>query len=184
MVVLRFLRRLPAAVSLAAVVVVSPAQAQETIEKEVKAAFLYNFTRFIVWPDGLPRGSEPFRLCVVAEQAMTKAVEQTVAGETVNGRPLQAVVPRTSEQAKSCQILFVGRGELREASRLLSAVRDLPVLTVSDAPGFAAQGGAIEFALENRRVRFEINLQATDRAKLKPGANLIQVARRVHGVRR
>lgn len=159
---------------------VSSARAEQALERDVKATFLYNFTRFVEWPPELPRGSDPFRLCVAADSEMTRSIQRTVAGESVKGRPLVMIEPRTSDEARACQILYVGRDEAR-AARLLSAVRDLPVLTVGDSAQFAERGGVIEFVLREKNVRFEVNLPSAQRSNLKLSANLLRVADRVLG---
>lgn len=160
---------------------VRPALAQEPLERDVKAAFLFNFTKFVDWPAGTPAGNEPFRLCLVSDPAFQRSVEQTIAGETVNGRPLQSLAPRTVEEARKCQMLFVSRGEMgTAASRLLAAVRDLPVLTVSDRAQFARDGGGIELVRDDNRIRFDINVPGAERGGIKLSSRLLRVARHLH----
>jgi len=157
--------------------------AQTVPEQDVKAAFLYNFTRFITWPDGSPPGSEPFRICVVADGSTTRAVERAMAGETINGRRAEAVVPRFSEEARRCQILYLGPGAGDRAQAMLAAVRDLPVLTVGDDDRFTSRGGTIQFVIENDRVRFDVNLANAERARLTVSSRLLRVARKIDGGR-
>lgn len=180
--VLTRLRRVAAAAAVFSLCVPGLA-AQDTIERDVKAAFLYNFTRFIEWPGGAPQGEGPFRLCVVADGAMERAIRRTVAGESVQGRPLVMAEPRTPQDAQDCQILYVGRSESDRASRLLAAVRDRPVLTVGDSSRFVEQGGAIQFVLEDNRVRFDVNLPSARRSNLKVSSNLLRVARKIEADR-
>ncbi len=171
---------LRAALLVATLVALAPgvARAQETLEPDVKATFLYNFTRFIEWP-GLAPVSAPFRVCVVADATMEQAIKRTLEGEVVNGRPLEMAQPQTPQDAEGCQILYVGRSEQQRAAPLLAAVRDRPVLTVGDSPTFTQHGGAIQFVLVQNRVRFDINLPSAQRANLKLSANLLRVARNV-----
>ncbi|CAN5793803.1 hypothetical protein BH24ACI5_BH24ACI5_28240 [soil metagenome] len=174
------LRRLTAA-AYVLVAVTGPSGAQQTLEPDVKAAFLYNFTRYVEWPPEMSPLSEPFRLCVVAEAVLRGAIQLTVAGESVNGRPLVMTEPHTPQDARTCQILFVGRSESQRASHLLEAVRDQPVLTVSDASQFAQQGGIIEFLLQDNRVRFDVNLSSAQRSQLRISSQLLRVANKVLG---
>lgn len=153
--------------------------AQRSLEPDVKAAFLYNFTRYVEWPAESRKPSEPFRLCVVADSVITNAVKRTIEGESVNGRPLVMTAPRSVQDAHRCQILFVGRSEYRRASRLLAAVRGEPVLTVGDAARFTEQGGMIEFLLQDNRVRFDVNLRSAQRSKLRVSSDLLRIARKV-----
>jgi hypothetical protein len=155
------------------------AQAPDTLENDVKAAFLFNFTKFIDWPPAAFQGpSDPLRLCIVADAVFIRSVDRIIEGETVRGRPLRRVVPETSELAR-CHVLYVGRGESDRAGRLLSSVAGAPVLTVGESPKFTAQGGAIEFVLVNDRVRFDVNRQAAERAGLTVSSKLLRVARHV-----
>lgn len=153
--------------------------AQQALEVDVKAAFLYNFTKFVAWPT--PQApSEPFRLCVVNDDALRRSLERTIQGESVDGRPLESRVPRTPEEARACQLLFVGEPENDREASLLAAVRDAPVLTVSDSTDFARRGGGIEFVRENNRLRFDVNVPGAERAGIKVSSRLLRVARRVH----
>jgi hypothetical protein len=169
-----------AAAALAVLAAVLPgAHAQQALEVDVKAAFLYNFTKFVAWPQpGAP--SDPFRLCVVSDDGLRRSLERTIEGENVNGRPLQSLVPRTPEEARACQLLFVSRADGNRGEQLLAAVRDLPVLTISDTADFARRGGGIEFVLENNRLRFDVNVPGAERAGIKVSSRLLKVARRVH----
>jgi hypothetical protein len=151
-------------------------------EIDVKAAFLFNFTRFVEWPNAAAT-SAPFRLCVVADRTTTAVIQKTMEGESVNGRPSQTTVPATPEDARVCQILFVGRSETGRLAPLLAAVRDRPVLTVSDAARFTTRGGMIGFVLEDDRVRFDVNLAAAKRSGLQISSRLLRVARNVDGVK-
>lgn len=157
--------------------------AQETLEQDVKATFLFNFTRFIEWPGQATAGSAPFRLCVLADPLMEQAISRAVQGEVVHGRPLVMTIPQNEQDAAGCHILFVSRSEQFRASVILAAVRDLPVLSVGDSPDFLDQGGTIQFLLVENRVRFDVSLPSAQRANLKFSSNLLRVARTVKPLR-
>ena len=160
------------------------AAAQATLENDVKATFLYNFTKFIEWPLSPPSPADPFRLCVVADPEFTRAVDRTIAGESVDGRPLERVEPQSVDDIRGCAILYVGAAQLTREARLLAAARQLPVLTVGEGPQFLREGGAIGFVLENNRVRFDISATAVQRSGLKASSKLLRVARSVEGAQR
>lgn len=167
-------------VAAASLLLCASATAQVPAEEEVRAAFLYNFTKFVEWP--APSGQkagEPFRMCVVADADFTRVVDTIIRGESVLGRPLVLVTPTSADVARTCHLLYVSKRERDRVARLVAAVRDLPVLTVSDAPRFLDNGGAIQFVLDNRRVRFDISLVAADRARLRVSSNLLRVARNI-----
>jgi hypothetical protein len=157
----------------------SAAAAQETLENEIKAAFLYNFTKYIEWPASAARGGDPFRLCVLADAQFTRALDQIIAGETVAGRPLTRTEPHSVNDVRLCALLYVGHGYAQRGAPLVAAVRRLPVLTVGDSPRFVEEGGAIAFVLENNRVRFDISPAIAQRAGLVVSSKLLRVARSV-----
>jgi hypothetical protein len=152
-------------------------QSRTASEHDVKAAFLYNFTRFVSWPSGIPPGSEPFRICVVADRDTTAAVERAMAGEAVQGRPAEMRVPTTPAEVKSCQLLFIGRSA-ENAGPLMAAARQAPVLVVGDGEEFPERGGAIGFVLVDGKVKFDIHLANAERSGLSISSRLLGVARR------
>ena len=172
------LRRVLAAL-LAVVPITAPLAAASThqaAEADVKAAYLFNFTRFVEWPEGASPGSDVFRLCVLADSRMTALIQQTMTGEAVNGRPSETAVPASVEEARRCHMLFVGRTEMGRAGPMLAALRDQPVLTVSDAARFADTGGMIQFVRVDEHVRFRVNVEAAKRSSITISSRLLRVA--------
>ncbi len=148
-------------------------------EHEVKAAFLFNFTKFVTWPP-IP-AAQPFRVCVVADEATTAAIDRAMQNETILDRKAETLIPASSEQARSCQVLFVGRDGSSRGAAILSAVRSLPVLTVGDGPDFLERGGIIQFVAAEGRIRFDVHLSNAARARLSINARMLRVAREVKG---
>jgi hypothetical protein len=170
---------------LTATLVAIPVAAQPVTEQDVKAVFLYKFTNFVEWPAAVWQGSAPFRFCVAASKEMTAVIEQTVAGETVNGRAVETRVVTAADDARQCHILFIGRSETARAPALLAAVRALPVLTVGESEDFVtSSGGAIGFVVVGGRVRFDINVENAKRGGLTMSSRLLQVARKLEGASR
>ena len=167
---------------LAAVLVCVPAlsmSAQDSeLEYRVKAAYLFNFTKFVSWPDPASGGRNSFGICVAGRNPFGTTLASTVAGETAAGLPLASRVVAASA-ASSCHVLFVPRGVA--AGPYLRGVAMSPVLTVGESPDFLAQGGAINFVVEGGRVRFEINQSAAERAGLRISSRLLQLARTGEG---
>jgi hypothetical protein len=144
-------------------------------EYDVKAAFLLNFTKFIEWP-ARSAPNTPFTICIAGEDPFGQTLNQLTEGENVEGHPI--VIRRVSTSAiGACEILFISRSE-KEPGRILS---ELPpgVLTVGESDGFLRQGGMIALAVENRRVRFDVDVRAASRAGLKISSRLLNVARSV-----
>jgi hypothetical protein len=163
------------AVSAAAPSAVQPQQ--DSLEAEVRAVYLYNFARYITWPDSaFPNQRTPIRICVQGSDAFGDALDRAVAGETVNGRALEAVRLRERDSVESCHILYVTQPEERRLSPLLATVKARPVVTVGSHDRFLAHGGMIRFRRVDNRVRFDINLQSLESSGLRVSARLLGVA--------
>jgi hypothetical protein len=157
-------------------------EAQESIEKEVRAAFLYNFTKFISWPEeALP--DDHFRVCVIGDDELAAALDPLIAGETAHGRPILRVPMTTLDTVHRCQMLYLSAREGERGRRLLSTARAAHVLTVGEEAIFLDRGGAIRFLLEQNRVKFDISLPALERAGLTASSKLLRVARQIVGLR-
>ena len=152
---------------------VSAGLAQGTSEYEVKAAFLYNFAKFVEWPSPPQTAIE---LCVVGEDPFGNVLEDTVRGKTINGRPLVVRRMKPGENPRSCQIAFIGAAD-HESRAVLETLRGANVLTVGDSPNFARDGGIINFILKDNKVYFEINVDAAEQAHLKISSKLLNLAK-------
>ncbi|MBV9572660.1 MAG: YfiR family protein [Acidobacteriales bacterium] len=151
-------------------------------EYQVKGAFLYNFAKFVEWPpDAFRSPDAPFEICVLGVDPFDHGLEVSIAGKLVNGRRLLiSHVPRPFD-ARACHILFIAPSEKDQLKQILQGLAGASVLTVADTPGFTGDGGAINFVLEGKRVRFEINEGAARQAHLRLSASLLTVARSVVG---
>ena len=152
------------------------ATAESGLEYDVKAAFLLNFTKFVEWPPAAFTGPDsPISICLMGRDPFGKTLDDIVQGETVNGR--KVVVHRLSQApgAQTCQVVYLSSSE-REVARTLSGLGQ-GVLTVGEGANFIREGGMISFVIENRRVRFDINQNAADKASLRLSSKLLSVAR-------
>jgi hypothetical protein len=148
------------------------------LELRVKSAFLFNFARFVQWPgEAFPDAGTPIVLGVLGDAALGEALRQTLRGKTVQGRPVQIQTFRRAETLSPCHLLFVGE---RAAGRLplaLEALKGFPVLFVGESERFARRGGVINLVYEGSATRFEINLDAAERARLQISSRLLGLAR-------
>ena len=154
-----------------------PAQNARPTDYLVKATYLYNFGRFVEWPrKAATAQSGPFTVCVFGQDPFGPSLDATLAGETIGGKTIVAKRISSAEESDDCQILFLS---LSDDSRLNKTIADLDkkaVLTVSDMPQFVKRGGMIQFVLEGKKVRFEVNLTATQDAGLGLSSELLKVA--------
>jgi hypothetical protein len=158
------------------------------LEREVKAAVLYNFAKFAEWPpEAFPEPaspSAPVTFCVLGDDALGDSLETLVKGETLNGRRLVVHRPRDAQRSRDCHVLFVSPAEKGRISEILAALRGTSTLTVGEGKDFLDQGGMIRLFLEENRVRFDINLDAAERSHLTLSSKLLRLARTVTPQRR
>lgn len=178
------LKRSLAALALMALLLALPgaARAQASAsEYAVKAAFLYNFTKFVEWPpETFPDERSQFRVCVLGDDPFGKGLG-VIGDESVAGRRISLLRSGEIRQPEDCQILFISRSEKERLPQLLAELGRAPVLTVGDSGGFLDQGVIINFTLEGSKVRFEINQEAAERAGIKISSKLLRLATRVKG---
>ena len=153
--------------------------AQSMDEYKVKALFLYNFAKFVDWPDDVFRGpTDPITLCVLGVDPFGPALEDAVNFRFVGRRPLVVRRLSQSKHATGCQILFVSSSERHRLDAIFDAVKSASVLTIGESPNFIWSGGAIRFLLvEGNRVRFEINPQEAISQRLRISPNVLNLAK-------
>jgi hypothetical protein len=158
----------------------SPLRADVTREYEVKAAFLYNFTKFVEWPDGrFGSPNEPLVIAVLGRSPFGEGLVAAVEGRQVSGRGIVVRPVATADEARSAHLLFVPAGEEGRFAAIAGDLRGAAVTTVGESDRFAAQGGIITFVQEAGRLRFAINLEAAERERLKVSAQLLRLATHV-----
>jgi hypothetical protein len=146
-------------------------------EYQVKAAYLYNFGKFVKWPAVAPANqSGSFTICVLDQDPFGTTLQSTLAGEAVDGKPVVVKRLPKAEDAALCHILFINSAQQKDLKGILTAVDDSSVLTVSDMPDFSKHGGMIQFVLEGDRIRFEINLENAEKSHLVFASELLKVA--------
>ncbi len=146
-------------------------------EYQVKAAFLYNFAKFVEWPPGtFTNSTDPIGICIVGQNPFGSTLENMVQGKKVGDRPFTVRQLPNAQQAIHCQILFIGAAEWKRTRALLDELKNPGVLTVGETDDFTALGGIIAFRLEGTRVRIRVDLQAAERAKLRISSKLLSLA--------
>ena len=164
----------------AAALLAAPAGGAETSppsEWEVKAAYLYNFTRFVEWPDQAAAPPDaPFVVGILGPDPFGRVLDDTLSGKTFNGRPIVVRRLERPESAASVQILFLAAPLDRDGARALRAAQGKPVLTVSNEEGAATHGVVLAFRLRDNRVRFDVNLALAEEGGLKISSHLLKLA--------
>jgi hypothetical protein len=154
------------------------AQAQAADEYHVKAAFLYNFAKFVEWPPETFKGpTDAITICVLGIDPFGSALEETVNGKVVEGRPFAVRHTSDAKPASGCQIVFVSSSERKRSRSIVGDLKNSGVLTVGEMEGFGEDGGVINFKIEDGKVLIEINPDAAQQARLRISSKLLSLAR-------
>src|SRR5262245_53464512 len=156
------------ALSLALLAGAWDARAQDDPEHRVKADFLYKFIGYVDWPAAsFPRPDTPFTIAVVGAEPLAAELTQAVAGRAVNERPVVVKRLKAGDSLAGVHMLFVGKAESGRLAQIVPAAQQRSVLTVTESDGALAQGSVINFLVADRRVRFEVGLDAAEKSGLK-----------------
>src|SRR5579863_7299034 len=115
---------------------------QAISENQVKAAYLYNFAKFVEWPqETFPDATSPIHLCVLNDPSIGSELSQIVKDKHISGRSIVVVPIQNGEKGRSCQILFINSAQNTEIEHVLKVLQGASVLTVGESTGFVEQGG-------------------------------------------
>jgi hypothetical protein len=159
----------------------NPAMAGDapSLEYQVKGACLIKFGMFVEWSAATNASADksPFLIGILGDDPFGKTFDDAVAKEKVKGRQVMVKRGASAAELRDCQIVFIAGLESDHLSAALAVFSTNGVLTVSDAPGFARNGGVVGFFKDGGKVRFEINTTMADKAGLKVSSKLLQVSR-------
>ncbi len=160
-----------------------PALAREPVaevnqEYAIKAAYLFNFGRYVQWPQEAVYGRDaPLVIGVLGKNPFGGLLDQ-ISQKKLEGRPIAVLRLSSMAEYKPCHILFVAASATAEdKSKALKLAQYAPILLVGEEAGFAEQGGTINFVVEENKVRFQINPDAAKRSQLKISSKLLGLAR-------
>jgi hypothetical protein len=149
-------------------------------EYQVKAAYLFNFLKFVEWPSDAPADPEgKWVIGIVGESPVGAEIALIAEGKIVEGRGLLVKKFRATDNLRGCNILFVSASEEKHLPSILIALQGSSVLTVADIDKFIGYGGMVQFVAEGDRVRMAIDVGATGRARLKVSSKLLSLAQAV-----
>ena len=152
------------------------AQASQPSEYQVKAAFLFNFAKFVEWPPETFAGeTSPLVIGILGDNPFGSDLERIVAGKLINNRPITVRSFPTAAEAANCHILFISSSEKR-LPEIIQSLHGTPVLIVGETDQFIASGGMVNFVQEASKIRFQINDDAAKAARLKISSKLLSLA--------
>lgn len=158
----------------------SPLRAQSVSEYQIKAAYVYNFAKFVEWPaNNFPNPTTPIRICVLNDRSFEAGLNHIANGKAIGGRPVNIVAVENVDECHACHILFVNSSQDRHARQIIEVLRATSVLTVGETKDFVDEGGIIGFIVQDDRVQFRVNHRAANQAGLRISSRLLSLARQV-----
>ena len=152
------------------------AHADEMLEYQVKAAFIYNFIAFTQWPES----TEPaINLCLYGEDYFGQEIDK-LQNKSVGTRSIKVVRIRNSDQLPKCQVIFFSKSVNNTMADIISNLESNPILMLADSPNAISQGVTINMSLVNEKIVFEINLGIARKAGLDISSKLLQLAVKVY----
>lgn len=146
-------------------------------EYRLKAAFIYNFAKFVEWPpESFADTNSPVVIGIVGGNKFGNELEQTVQNKTINGRPLVIKAVNSPAEATNCHILFISDSGKKQFPEIVANLHNTPVLTIGEADWFIDSGGIINFVREANKIRFQINDRAAKAVGLKISSKLLSLA--------
>lgn len=147
-------------------------------EYQLKAAFLFNFAKFVQWPTtSFSSPQSEFDICILGDDPFGKSIDDVLRDKTVGEHHVAILRCKNPTEVSHCQIVFVSSSEKKRVSEILASLKSANTLVVGETDGFAESGGAIQFTLENQRVHFIINVDAAEHAGLQVSSKLLALAR-------
>lgn len=157
----------------------SVAQSVHPTESQVKAAYLYNFGKFVRWQADRVPNSGLLEICILGKDPFGAVLDSTIAGESIDGRNITVKRITKVQEAASCSVLFISVSEAGKLPPILAAAQRFNALTVGDLPHFVDQGGMIGFVMQEGRIRFEVNRTAAEESHLLLSSELLKIATKV-----
>jgi hypothetical protein len=155
------------------------ASAPISSEYQVKTAYLYNFAKFIQWPEGtFTDTTEAIVIGIVGEDPFGNLLDEAISQRRAQGRPLRVERYHNLADIGHCHLLFVSRSEAKQQSELFRALADSNVVTIGESPDFTKEGGQVRFFLsKSQTIKIEINRTAVHRAGIFISSRILKIAR-------
>jgi hypothetical protein len=161
---------------------IQPLMAQDAVsEEQLKAAFLYNFARFVEWPtNAFPSESTPIQLGVLGNDEFANRLAALLKEKKAHGRSLVVKKMNGADDVAGSQIIFVNKSEGRKTSQIADAVKKQPVLLVGESDDFLENGGIINVVTDKKQLRFDIHVTNAEQNNLTISSHLLRLARNTY----
>jgi len=152
---------------------------QATDEYHAKAAFVFHFAQLVQWPSDASGNGNLLMICTLGDDPFNGELENTIAGKQVGTRIVQIRHLGTQQSTVACNVLFIGKSVGKRIPSLISGLRNTPILTIGESDDFLKANGMIRLCLEGKKIRFEVNREAAELARLKVSSQLLLLAKTV-----
>jgi len=162
-------------------ILASPASSLEKDfpEAKIKVAYLFNFLRFIEWPEDIEINTN---ICVIGDKKEYRDALQSLSNQSLNNQAITIRIINDNDSPQllqNCQIIFITSVASHRQKMIFNILKGGNALTVGENKGFAMQGGMINFLQQDDKIRFEINLRAVNEAGLRITSKILRIAYRV-----
>jgi len=148
-------------------------------EAEVKAGFLYNFTKFVEWPkQAFSSTNAPIQFAVFGDEEFAAKLKTIFGDNKAHGRSFEVKAISTPQEAKNFHIVFVASPESRRAAQVLEATKKAPVLTIGESDQFLEAGGMINLFFDDAQLAFEVSPEAAQKVGLEISSKLLRLAKK------
>ena len=156
-------------------------RAQEGLtEADLKAAFLYNFTKFVEWPsNAFAAEDSPFVVGIIGDEEFAATLRKLLQDKKAHGHPFLVRRLTQNGEASACQILFVRESEMKRFNAIFESIKRLPILTVGESEEFLEFGGMFNLLFEDKQLRFEVNPGPAENAGLKVSSKVLRLAKKI-----
>ena len=150
-------------------------------EYQLKAAFLFNFAKFVEWPpSAFSSDKAPITLCIAGGDPFGNTLDALISGKTIDNRNIATRRTKNVGDMGNCHVVFVDSSEDKHLPEIVDRLNAGATLLVGESPDFASRGGDIQFYMQDGKIRFAINVDAVQRSRLTVSAKLLALARIVH----
>ncbi len=147
-------------------------------EYEVKAAYVYNFAKFVDWPStAFSAPNAPICVGVIGADDFAALLEKVVKDKLIQEHPIQVRLLKWPADLGACNIVYVGATEQKRFRQICESVQNSPVLTITEAEDKSQVKGIMNLFMESGKVQFEVNIEGAEKARLRISSKLLRLAR-------
>ncbi len=167
------MKRMLLVITLATVAIVNGV-AQERPVHEIHAAMLYNFIKYVQWPNEGETGD--FVVGVIGDENVFNTLKSWYDGKAKGSKKYVIKKLSSPNEATDCQVVYIGKSKNRDFDVIKSSVTGKSILTITDGNGMGVKGSCINFKVIDGKLKFELNQAIVTGSNLKVSTQLSSMA--------